>query len=247
MSRPEIKKFTEFYGSVLGKVFCRLLRAEIRKIWPDIFAGSPIKQTIAGIGFATPYLQIFLPRMERVIAIMPGGMGAIKWPRDLSLTAAADETSLPLPDNSLDRIILVHALEYCENMPGMLREIWRVLAPGGKVLIILPNRLSPWAHIAKTPLGSGQPFSRAQIAALLNHSMFQVLRTKCAVHIPPVSARPILKNHRLLDKIAHFFYPALGAVVWAEAEKRVYAVRGNPKCEKAKLLVPIPQGILSPG
>ncbi len=40
----------------------------------------------------------------------------MNWPvGDLSSTALVFEEELPLPDSSIDRILMVHSLEYAEN------------------------------------------------------------------------------------------------------------------------------------
>ena len=57
-----------------------------------------------------------------------------------------EEYDLPLPDLSVDRIVLVHALEMSDDAPSLVREIWRVLAPGGRLLLVIPNRRGLWAR-----------------------------------------------------------------------------------------------------
>ena len=48
----------------------------------------------------------------RVTAFMPAGQGVVKWPTTRpALSALVDENELPLPDNAVDRVLLVHALE----------------------------------------------------------------------------------------------------------------------------------------
>ena len=78
-----------------------------------------------------------------------------------------DETELPLIDEGADRILLVHMLEWSENPLELLRELWRVLAPNGRLLLIVPNRRGLWARVDTTPFGYGSPFSRSQLTKLL--------------------------------------------------------------------------------
>ena len=47
----------------------------------------------------------------------------------------------------------------------MLREIWRVMASGGQLLAVVPNRRGLWARMDTTPFGHGRPYSRSQITA----------------------------------------------------------------------------------
>ena len=48
---------------------------------------------------------------------------------------------------------------------ALLREVWRVLAAGGRLLAVVPNRRGVWARIDTTPFGHGRPYSRSQITA----------------------------------------------------------------------------------
>lgn len=52
--------------------------------------------------------------------------------------------SLPLPNNSLDAMVLHHALETSGDPRGALREAARVLVPGGRLVICTFNPLSLW-------------------------------------------------------------------------------------------------------
>ncbi len=64
--------------------------------------------------------------------MMPDAQGGERWPCDeRNLTTLVDETSLPLADCAMDRVLLVHELENSEAARAMLREIWRVLVPDG--------------------------------------------------------------------------------------------------------------------
>lgn len=81
----------------------------------------------------------------------------------------ADLDAIPLHDNSVDFILLHHTLEFSENPHQVLREVARVLSPGGNLVIVGFNRWSllglrrwisqltgvtaPWAH---HPLSTGR-------------------------------------------------------------------------------------------
>ena len=59
------------------------------------------------------------------------------------------------------------ALETAERVRPLLREMWRVLAPEGRLILVVPNRRGVWARLDKTPFGQGRPYSRRQLEALL--------------------------------------------------------------------------------
>ena len=100
---------------------------------------------LLGIGYATPFLSALSPETERTVALMPASLGVLGWPADgRNLVALADEAELPFADYSIDRVLLVHALETSEQAGPMLKEIWRVLAGGGR---LLDRRAKPARHL----------------------------------------------------------------------------------------------------
>ena len=54
----------------------------------------------------------------------------------------------------------------------MLAEVWRVLTPGGRLLVVVPNRAGLWARMENTPFGYGRPFSRKQLSRLMRDMQF---------------------------------------------------------------------------
>ena len=52
--------------------------------------------------------------------------------------------ALPIPTNSVDGVVVHHALECAEDPRAAIREITRVIRPGGRLLICSFNPLSLW-------------------------------------------------------------------------------------------------------
>jgi SAM-dependent methyltransferase len=70
-----------------------------------------------------------------------------EWPAAGSRTpwlAAADIQSLPFPDGAFDLAIVNEVLEHVPDDSQGLREVHRVLAPGGMLVVFSPNRLYPF-------------------------------------------------------------------------------------------------------
>lgn len=51
----------------------------------------------------------------------------------------ADAGQIDLPDASVDAVLFMEVIEHLHDAAGPLREIRRVLAPGGKLIIVFPN------------------------------------------------------------------------------------------------------------
>ncbi len=90
--------------------------------------------------------------------------GVIHWPEEgLVRSALVDEFELPLLESSVDLAIVAHGLELSDSPDELLKEVWRVLAPQGRILLVVPNRRGMWARFDSSPFGHGQPFSRPQL------------------------------------------------------------------------------------
>ena len=125
---------------------------------------------------------------------MPATQGAVNWPQQgPSATVLVFEEELPLVDSSIDRMLLVHLLEHTENPRETLKEIWRVLAPGGRLVVVVPNRRGVWARFEHTPFGNGRPFSRGQLTSLLREANFTPGAWADALFFPPSHRRFVLK------------------------------------------------------
>ena len=183
-----------FYGERLGLVARRLIGARLKARWPSV-AG----ESLLGIGYATPYLRNLGEGAERVIAFMPATQGVVNWPREgPNAVALVADDCLPLPDASIDRVLAVHSLELAVNERDQLREIWRVLAPGGRAMLVVPNRQGIWARSESTPFGYGRPFGRTQLTVLLRDAMFSPLGWTEALAVPPLRSRAVAPHGRRL-------------------------------------------------
>jgi SAM-dependent methyltransferase len=221
-----------FYGERLGLVARRLIGQRLRTHWPSV-AG----ESLLGIGYATPYLRNLGEGAERIIAFMPATQGVVNWPRDGPNAAAlVAEDALPLPDASIDRVLVIHSLELAANARDQLREIWRILAPGGRVLIVVPNRAGIWARLESTPFGYGRPFGRTQITQLLREAMLSPMGWSEALAVPPFRHRAWLRTGLTWEWVGRLMWPAFAGVVIVEATKQVY--QGIPARERSKRLKP---------
>lgn len=229
MLRPDIIDLREFYANPLGRAVRRLLRPRLRVFWPNVQG-----LTVLGLGYATPYLRIFEGEADRVLAAMPGPQGVVRWPRGLpGRVMLVDEDDLPLPDASVDRLLLMHALENSENVRALLREVWRVLTPQGRLLAVVPNRRGLWAHIDATPFGQGHPYTPPQLTRLMRDSLFSPTAAQAALWLPPSDRAFVIKAVNAWEKTGEILWNRFSGVLLIEAEKQVYA--GMPvKAVKAK-------------
>jgi len=227
----------DFYDGALGQTTRRLLRRQLRQLWPDTRG-----QNVLGLGFATPLLRPFVGEAERVVAVMPASQGVLHWPPEgPGMTLLADESDLPLPDSSMDRIVLMHALESTEQVRALMREVWRVLADGGRLVVIAPNRRGIWARLERTPFGNGRPYTGGQLARLLRDNMFTPVSLSGALFLPPTTWRMLLRSAPAVEEVGRRWFQTFAGVNIVEATKQIYAASPSG-ARKSRSYVIAPQG-----
>lgn len=232
--RPDVIDLRQFYATPRGQLARRHLTRSIREIWPDTRG-----MTVLGLGYAIPYLRPFRDDDARVVAVMPAQQGVIHWPTDgRGLVALAEDAELPFADNSVDRVLLVHELENSEEVRTLLREVWRVLAAGGRVLLVVPNRMGLWARFEDNPFGHGSPYSAAQLSRLLRDNLFSPRQILPGLMMPPFRLRMALRLSGWLERAGARWWPRLAGVHLVEAEKQVYSVTPVPVRARRRRLVP---------
>jgi SAM-dependent methyltransferase len=215
----DVVDLRDFYRTPLGGVARRMIRQAVRRMWPDLHG-----LRLLGIGYPAPFLSAISPETERTVALLPASLGVLAWPPEgANLATLADEGELPFADFSIDRVLLVHALETSEQAGTMLKEVWRVLAGGGRLLIIVPNRRGIWARLDRTPFGSGRPYTTSQLSQLLRDELFTPVATGAALFVPPTRSRMVLRSARAWERLGVRWFPTFGGVVMVEATKQIYA------------------------
>src|SRR5207247_10820289 len=104
-----------------------------------------------------------------------------------------------------------------------LRAIWRVLAGGGRLLIVGPNRRGIWARLDRTPFGSGRPYTMSQLSQLLRDEQFTPVGSDAALFIPPATSRVRLRSAPAWERIGKRWFPTLAGVLLVEATTHIYA------------------------
>lgn len=241
----DVVDLRDFYARPLGEIARRILRARLRARWRDA-AGL----RVAGIGYATPYLGVFRDEAERILSFSPAQMGVASWPSERPNAAAlVDDGMWPLPDAAVDRVVAAHALETSASPADLLREAWRCLAPGGRLVAIVPNRRSAWAQTDSTPFGHGRPFSRGQLTELLRESMFAPEGWDEALFMPPVERGLLLRSAFAFERMGPRLWGPFAGVHIVEATKqamRALPMRRARRVKTSPALRPAPAGVPAP-
>lgn len=214
----DVLDLRSFYATPLGAVAQRFIGAAIAERWTSCAGAS-----VLGIGYATPYLEALRKDAVRTLAFMPAEQGVVNWPSSgPSASALVDTTALPLPDSCIDRVLVVHALEMADQPYDFLSEIWRVLAPGGRMILVAPNRAGVWARVDSTPFGHGQPYSGSQLRSLLRDTLFSPVYWGDALYAPPFARPYLLRSAPMFEAVgAKLSLPGAGVHI-IEATKQLY-------------------------
>ncbi len=215
MEDKNARKIKDFYETELGKIVQGNIASFIKEIWPSAENHLAQHQTILGFGNAAPYLSVF-NKNNLIFNLIINEHLSTKSRGEISLDA---EAKIPLAEDSIDKVIVIHCLEFQEDFENILKEIWHVLKPSGKVIFIIPNKNSLWSKLNFSPFFQGKSFSHIKIQKSISEYMFSILQIESTLHFFPnlykIFPRILIKT----DKISSKF--CLGGVILLEAEKRL--------------------------
>ena len=178
-------------------------------------------------------LQLGLPDMDALAANrMPH-----RWLATPDWFSAAhlvsDFSALPFSANSLDLVVLPHALDLSPDPHATLREVERVLVPEGRAVICGFNPLSLWglrqsrASIYRR-LGFGQTFlprdrliGYLRLRDWLRLLGFEVELGRFGAYRPALLSEAWLAHFEWMDRAGPRWWPIFGAVYFVVAVKRV--------------------------
>jgi SAM-dependent methyltransferase len=146
-----------------------------------------------------------------------------------------DFSALPFPANSLDLVLLPHALELASDPHATLREVERVLVPEGRVVICGLNPASPWGfrqHRGRGQLYHSLGFGRRslphqeligywRLRDWLRLLSFEVEVGRFGCNMPAMATEKWLQRFHWMDRAGARWWPILGAVYFLQAVKRV--------------------------
>src|SRR5690606_29857914 len=140
--------------------------------------------------------------------------------------AAARADAIPLAQESVDLVLLHHALDYTENPHQLLREASRILIAGGHMVIVGFNPYSAWGlrkrlHWHKRVPWEGAMLSLLRVADWLTLLEFQVEFTRYGVYALPFNSPALIRYSSKLDNLAMRVNWPTGGIYVISARKQV--------------------------
>jgi SAM-dependent methyltransferase len=150
--------------------------------------------------------------------------------RELVLTNLED---LPFAAQSLDLLVLPHALEFADDPHQVLREVERVLIPEGQLIVTGFNPASLWG--ARQAVGrifdapflprAGQFLHLPRLKDWLKLLGFEVNRGRFGCYRPPFRSHQWLERFAFMEHAGDRWWSVCGAIYMVSAVKRVPGMR----------------------
>jgi SAM-dependent methyltransferase len=211
----EQRLFTEHFPPLAG---LRVLKTDL---W-DEAKNTRILAWAAHRGARAFGIDISEPTVRQARAAFTHGTGALR-------AAAADVRALPFRDASFDAIYSMGTIEHFDETEQAVKEMARVLKPGGCAIIGVPNRYDPFlrpllATVLQTvglyAYGYEKSYSRRALRDMLERAGFRVAAETSILFIPG--------GLRMLDLACHSWARPLAAVTGALVRPFVFLDRHVP-------------------
>lgn len=129
---------------------------------------------------------------------------------------------IPLPNESIDVVISVTAMEFFRDRDKALLEFQRVIKPGGRVVVGVLNARGWWAaHRRKKKNSiyeSAHFYTPKELHDVLSR-YFQDVEIACGVMLPPHTPAILIPLFRVMEKPLSNLFPSCGAFIAARGWK----------------------------
>src|SRR5579863_4642327 len=211
--RRDVLDLRAFYAGPLGQTAREMVSRKVAEAW-----GGLSGLDVLAFGYATPFLEGLTAGAQRVVAAMPAAQGVEAWPLgEPNRAALVDEDALPFPNALFDRVLAVHALEESDSPMLALRELGRVLAPSGRLILVTTYRHGLWANAESSPFGHGRPFSRRQLEQLVREAELEPAGWTRALYAPPLAWTARWSEG--FEQAGAWLWPGFSGLVLMEAQK----------------------------
>tara|TARA_S200000501_G_scaffold366973_1_gene402642 strand:- start:40 stop:831 length:792 start_codon:yes stop_codon:yes gene_type:complete len=136
---------------------------------------------------------------------------------------------LPVASDSVDVVVLHHALDFTEQTHRLLREATRVLRPGGHMLIVGFNPASLWglARLLRSRNNvpwSGKFISRSRLGDWLQLLNLRLKSTELGLYSPPAKLPRVLTHASRIERFGSRMQLPFGGVYVLQCVKQIVPI-----------------------
>lgn len=224
------EEYDAWYKTPLGALSDKLEK-ELVFLLLDVMAGE--KALDVGCGTGNYTIELALRRadiigIDRSEEMLNFARQKVKG-KGLKVTfQVADAESLPFPDSTFDIVISNGLLCFLRGPDKALVEMRRVLRPGGRLVVGVLNRWSPWAFLRRikgffkdTIYSQARFISPPELEGLIRGVGFDVKESKTCLFFFPINNRVYLKIAERFERLDRRLIPKTGAFLAVSAVKKM--------------------------
>ena len=226
----QVAAYERWYANPLGQLVDRVEKEAVFALVPELKS-----RRVLEVGCGTGNISLELARRgAQVVGLDVSGpmlAAAQQKTRQQGFTLALIQGlagALPFAEAGFDGVISILALDFIPDRPGAVREMVRVLRPGGFLVLALLNRYSMWTlkrllrSCIKPSFWPGVRFiTPGGLKRLLaSHPDLVEIRHRQAVYFPPSAHPSLLHYYPRLERLGQKLQLPTGAFLVAAARKR---------------------------
>lgn len=229
MSKPwDPKEYDAWYETPLGKLSDRLEKELVFSLF-EIKHGD----AVLDVGCGTGNYTIELAKLGADAIGIDSSEEMVGWARRKAegerrkvFFQVADALKLSFPDDSFDLIVSNGLLCFLKEPEKALMEMHRVLKPGGRLVVGVLNRWSPWAFFRRikglfkdTIYNQAHFISPPELEGLLKRAGFDVKDVKTCLFFFPINDKAYLRIAEQFERLDRRLIPKTGAFLAVSAVK----------------------------
>ena len=227
------KQLREWYRRPFGQLLASAEQKELDQILPNLFGYHLLQIGVGGHGLMSAS-RILHKVMMTIETVESESLDELSGDHSSSSDSVVRDSeikgypeSMPIAPDSVDALLLNHALECADDPHQVLRESERILVPEGNIVIMGFNPISLWGLLRLLRFRSKKVpwccrvLTIRRIRDWLALLGFEVTLSRQFFFRPPVQHQGIMSRLQWLEKWGALWWPFFGSVYVLTARKKV--------------------------